>query len=86
MLGLTTVHLILKAVEVLHPGIGGDVEIWLDCLGVLFQVSDLALPPQRIPKKYKCSGIMKIYKNNTTERMTLQTRAWANSNVYSSMT
>ncbi len=35
LLKLMTIHLILKAVETLHPGIGGEVEIWSNCLGAL---------------------------------------------------
>ncbi len=51
------IHLLLLSVNKIHPRLEGSVEIVLDCLGALDQVSHL--PPHRIPSRCRHSNILK---------------------------
>ena len=57
LLGLMAVHLILLAVNTVHPELKGSAHIFTDCLGALKKVRDL--PPERIPSKCRHADILK---------------------------
>ena len=57
MLGLLAIHLILLAVNKLHPELDGQVKIYSDCLGALSRVADS--PTGRIPSRTKHTDILK---------------------------
>jgi hypothetical protein len=56
-LGLMSIHLILRGVQEVLPGLTGSVHILSDCLGALHKVENL--PPYRIPTKCSHSDILK---------------------------
>jgi hypothetical protein len=56
-LGFMAIHLVLLSMNKIHPTLGGSVEIILDCLGTLNQVS--YLPPYQIPSRCQHSNILK---------------------------
>ena len=58
LLGLLALHLILLAINTLHPELTGKVRIISDCLGALKRVVDL--PTDRLPSGVKHSDILKI--------------------------
>jgi hypothetical protein len=55
--GLMAVHLLLLAVITMSLGMGGQVNIYSNCLGALGQVAKL--PPYRIPTQCRHSDILK---------------------------
>jgi hypothetical protein len=57
LLGLMAVHLILLAVNTVHPELPGSVHIHSDCLGALKKVKEL--PPERIPSRCRHADILK---------------------------
>jgi hypothetical protein len=57
LLGLMEIHLILRRVQEVLPGLMGLVHILSDCLGTLHKVENL--PPYRIPTKCSHSDILK---------------------------
>lgn len=58
MLGLLALHLILLALQKLHPELDGQVALYVDCLGALTRVA--TVPDSRIPSGTKHSDIFKI--------------------------
>lgn len=58
MLGLLALHLILLAVNKLHPELDGQVALYSDCLGALSRVA--TVPASRIPSSTKHADILKI--------------------------
>ncbi len=57
LLGLMTIHLILLSVNKIHINLSGSVDIVLECLGALKQVT--YLPPYGIPSWCQHSDILK---------------------------
>lgn len=57
LLGLMAIHLILLAINEVHPELGGSVQIFSDCLGALDKVKNL--PPSRIPSGMAHSDVLK---------------------------
>jgi hypothetical protein len=57
LLGLMALHLILLAANKVDPGLGGQVQIYSDCLGALNKVT--TLPDNRLPSGCKHSNILK---------------------------
>ncbi len=57
LLGLKAIHLILLSVNKIYSNLAGSIEIVLDCLGALKQVT--YLPPHRIPSQCRHSNILK---------------------------
>jgi hypothetical protein len=57
LIGLMAIHLILLSIDRVHSNLSVSVEVVLDCLGALKQVTDL--PPYRIPSCCKHSNILK---------------------------
>ncbi len=57
LLGLMAIHLILLSINKINCNLSGGVEIVLDCLGALKQVT--SLPPYRIPSRCQHSDILK---------------------------
>ena len=51
------VHLILLAINTVHPELDGSIHIYTDCLGALKKVRDL--PPERIPSRCRHTDILK---------------------------
>ena len=58
MLGLLAIHLILLAVNELHPDLDGQVVLYSDCLGAISRVADV--PESRLPAKTKHANILKV--------------------------
>lgn len=58
MLGLLAIHLILLAINKLHPELDGQVAVYSDCLGALRNVSEV--PSTRLPARTKHADILKI--------------------------
>jgi hypothetical protein len=65
LLGLMAVHLILLAVNKVHPTLPGSVQIFSDCLGALNKVEHL--PPHRILSRCRHSDILKTIMLNCTK-------------------
>jgi hypothetical protein len=57
LLGLMAIHLLLLAVNKVHPNLDGTVHIFSDCLGALGMVKNL--PATRIPTNCSHSDILK---------------------------
>jgi hypothetical protein len=57
LLGLMAIHLILRGVHEVSPGLTGSVHILSDCLGALYKVENL--PPYQIPTQCRHSDILK---------------------------
>jgi hypothetical protein len=57
LLGLMAIHLILLAINKVHPDLPGNMQIYSDCLGALTRVS--TLPANRLPSGCKHSDILK---------------------------
>ncbi len=57
LLGLMAIHLILRGVHEVSPGLTGSVHILSDCLGALYKVENL--PPYRFPTQCSHSDILK---------------------------
>jgi hypothetical protein len=57
LLGLMAVHLVLLAANKVDPGLGGQVQIYSDCLGALNKVT--TLPDNRLPSGCKHSDTLK---------------------------
>jgi hypothetical protein len=62
LLGLMAIHLILRGVHEVRPGLVGSVHILLDCLGALHKVENL--PPYQIPTQCSHSDILKTIMTN----------------------
>jgi hypothetical protein len=58
MLALLALHLILLAVNRLHPDLDGQVALYSDCIGALTRVA--TVPDSRIPSITKHADILKI--------------------------
>ena len=58
LLGLLAIHLILAAINKLHPDLDGSVSIYSDCLGAIGRVT--SLPASRLPNNTRHSDILKI--------------------------
>ena len=57
LLGLMALHLILLAVNKVHPGLQGSVTLHSDCLGALSRVENL--PPGKVPAACKHADVLK---------------------------
>ncbi len=57
LVGLMALHLILLAINKVHPGLHGSVQIYSDCLGALHRVKNL--PASRIQSSLAHSDVLK---------------------------
>ncbi len=57
LLGLMALHLILLVVNIVNPGLKGEITLHSDCLGAISRIGDL--PPGKIPSTCKHAGILK---------------------------
>ena len=65
LLGLLAIHLILLAVNKVHPNLPGSAIIYSDCLGALTKVT--TLPANRLPSGCKHSDILKTILVNCSD-------------------
>jgi hypothetical protein len=62
LLGLMTVHLLLRSISLSSPGLTGSVKIYSDCIGALRTMQNL--PATRIPPTWHHSDILKVITTN----------------------